>query len=114
VPLSPEVSGPLFHIAQEAVTNVGRHADASVVTVSLAQHGGEVELRVEDNGKGFGDLAPAMTEASGHIGLASMRERAELVHGRLTIESSSRGTTVKVRVPLEVDGVTGHGSRVTG
>jgi signal transduction histidine kinase len=42
-----------------------------------------------------------MTEATGHIGLASMRERAEVIHGKLSIESSRRGTTVKVRVPLE-------------
>jgi two-component system NarL family sensor kinase len=100
IPLPPELSGPLFQIAQEAVTNAGRHANASTVSVLLAQRDGEVELRVEDDGVGFGDLAPAMSEASGHIGLASMRERAELIHGRLSIESSRRGTTVKVRVPL--------------
>jgi signal transduction histidine kinase len=98
--LPPEVSGSLFQIAQEAVTNAGRHANASTVTVSLSQRDSEVELLVQDDGRGFGDLAPAMSEASGHIGLASMRERAELIHGRLSIESSRRGTTVRVRAPL--------------
>jgi signal transduction histidine kinase len=98
--LSPEVSGPLFQIAQEAVTNAGRHAAASSVRVSLQQRDGAVELRVEDDGRGFGELAPAMSESSGHIGLASMRERAELIAGKLSIESSRRGTVVKVQVPL--------------
>jgi len=100
VSLPPEISGPLFQIAQEAVTNVGRHAAASTVTVTLEVLDGTVELRVQDDGKGFGDLTPAMNEASGHIGLASMRERAELIAGRLSIQSSGRGTTVSVRVPL--------------
>jgi signal transduction histidine kinase len=101
IALPPELSGPLFLIAQEAVTNAGRHANASTVSVSLAQVDGHVELRVDDDGHGFDDLAPAMSEGTGHIGLASMRERAELINGTLSIESSRRGTTVKVRVPLE-------------
>jgi signal transduction histidine kinase len=99
IALSPDLSGPLFQIAQEAVTNAGRHAAASTVRVALAERAGVLELRIEDDGRGFGDFTPAMTEASGHIGLASMRERAEVIHGKLSIESSRRGTVVKVRVP---------------
>jgi len=102
--LSPELSGPLFLIAQEAVTNAGRHANAATVSVSLHRTDSQVELLVVDDGRGFDDLAPAMSEGSGHIGLASMRERAELTGGTLTIESSRRGTTVRVRVPLERGG----------
>jgi signal transduction histidine kinase len=101
ISLPPEVSGPLFQIAQEAVTNAGRHAAASMVRVALSATEGLVELLIEDDGRGFGEFTPAMTEATGHIGLASMRERAEVIHGKLSIESSRRGTTVKVRVPLE-------------
>jgi signal transduction histidine kinase len=104
IALSPELTGPLFLIAQESVTNSGRHANASTVSVTLRKTDGEVELLVVDDGRGFQDLAPAMSEGSGHIGLASMRERAELTGGTLTIESSKRGTTVRVRVPL------GHGA----
>jgi two-component system sensor kinase len=106
--LSPEVSGPLFQIAQEAVTNAGRHADATKVTVSLQTRGQRIELRVTDNGKGFGDLWPLTAESSGHIGLSSMRERAEMVNGSLTIDSGGRGTVVTVRLPL--DGVGNEGS----
>jgi signal transduction histidine kinase len=100
VSLSPEVSGPLFQIAQEAVTNAGRHADARQVTVSLRQTNGEVQLKVTDDGKGFGDVGPLTSDSSGHIGLSSMRERAELVTGSLTIDSGGRGTVVTVRLPL--------------
>jgi len=100
VSLSPEVSGPLFQIAQEAVTNAGRHADARQVTVSLRQTNGEVQLKVTDDGKGFGDVGPLTSDSSGHIGLSSMRERAELVNGSLTIDSGGRGTVVTVRLPL--------------
>jgi signal transduction histidine kinase len=101
VNLSPEVSGPLFQIAQEAVTNAGRHADARLVTVSLRRTQRSVELRVADDGRGFGDLWPLAAESAGHIGLSSMRERAEMVDGSLTIDSGGRGTVVTVRLPLD-------------
>ena len=97
--LSPEISGPLFQIAQEAVTNAGRHAQADHVTVSLSGRNGEIQLRVSDNGKGFGDMPLAAD--TGHIGLTSMRERAEMVNGSLTIDSGGRGTVVTVRLPQD-------------
>jgi signal transduction histidine kinase len=99
--LSPELTGPLFQIAQEAVTNAGRHAEARHVTLSLDTRDGVIELRVVDDGKGFGDFWPVTTDEAGHIGLSSMRERAEMVGGSLRIESGGRGTTVIARVPLE-------------
>ena len=100
VKLSPEMAGDLFRIAQEAVVNAGRHADASRVELSLRTVNGEIELRVADDGQGF-DGGPPMTPSKpGHLGLASMRERAELMDGRLEIESSERGTRVLVRAPL--------------
>ncbi|HET8673218.1 MAG TPA: ATP-binding protein, partial [Thermoleophilaceae bacterium] len=99
--LSPELTGPLFQIAQEAVTNAGRHADARHVSLSLHTRDGVIELRVVDDGKGFGDFWPVSTDEAGHIGLSSMRERAEMVGGSLRIESGGRGTTVVARVPVE-------------
>jgi two-component system NarL family sensor kinase len=101
VDLSPEVSGTLFQIAQEAVTNAGRHADASLVTVSLHRTARGGELRIADDGKGFGDIWPLAAESAGHIGLSSMRERAEMIDGTLTIDSGGRGTVVTVRLPLD-------------
>jgi signal transduction histidine kinase len=61
----------------------------------------EVELRVTDNGNGFGDADPfSLAPPPGHLGIASMRERAALLDGSLDIESSDRGTRVLVRAPL--------------
>ena len=98
--LSNEVCGALFGITQEAVANAGRHANASRVVVTLRTVGEEVELRVSDDGEGFSGPGPLSSTTSGHIGLASMRERAELIGGRLDIETGDRGTKVLVRAPL--------------
>jgi two-component system NarL family sensor kinase len=100
IKLPPEMAGDLFRIAQEAVVNAGRHAQAKAVSISLRMVGPHVELRVADDGHGFdGNGAPAGGEP-GHLGLASMRERAELMDGTLEIESSERGTRVLVLAPL--------------
>jgi len=101
VDLPPEMAGDLFRIAQEAVVNAGRHADASHIELSLRSLHGEIELRVADNGHGFDGWPPLAPSEPGHLGLASMRERAELMDGRLEIESSDRGTRVLVRAPLK-------------
>jgi two-component system NarL family sensor kinase len=101
VELSPEMAGDLFRIAQEAVVNAGRHAEASRVELSLRSLSSEIELRVADDGQGFEENTPIASSKPGHLGLASMRERAELMDGRLEIESSERGTRVLVRAPLK-------------
>ena len=96
--LSSEVAGGLFRIAQEAVANAGRHAEARSVTVRLGRSNGAVELRITDDGKGFGTTDPLGSGEPGHIGLASMRERAELLDGEIAIDSDDGGTEVRVRV----------------
>jgi two-component system NarL family sensor kinase len=104
--LSPDMAGDLFRIAQEAVVNAGRHAEASRVEISLRAVGNRIELRVADDGKGFNgmngmDRINGVSSEPGHLGLASMRERAELLDGELTIESSDRGTRVMVLAPVK-------------
>jgi signal transduction histidine kinase len=100
VELPPEMAGDLFRIAQEAVVNAGRHAGATTVELSLRTLGPVVELRVADNGHGFNGDEPLVASEPGHLGLASMRERAELMDGRMKIDSSDRGTRVMVLAPL--------------
>ena len=100
IELPPEAAGDLFRIAQEAVVNAGRHAEATAVSISLRTVDSDVELRVTDNGHGFEHENPLAAAEPGHIGLASMRERAELLGGSLEIETSERGTRVLVRAPL--------------
>jgi two-component system, NarL family, sensor kinase len=102
IELPPEMAGDLFRIAQEAVVNAGRHAEASRVELSLRTLGNRIELRVADDGHGFNGKNAFATAAPGHLGLASMRERAELMDGELEIESSERGTRVLVLVPRTV------------
>jgi len=103
IELSPEMAGDLFRIAQEAVVNAGRHAEATRVELSLRAVDGRIELRVADDGHGFdGNNQLASSREPGHLGLASMRERAELMDGKLEIESSERGTRVMVLAPLKV------------
>jgi signal transduction histidine kinase len=94
-----EACGSLFGIAQEAVANAGRHADAEQVAITLRTVEDDIELRVSDNGNGFNGEKPLGPDEPGHIGLASMRERAELIGGKLEIRTGPKGSTVIVRVP---------------
>jgi two-component system, NarL family, sensor kinase len=100
IELPSDVSGVLFGIAQEAVVNALRHAGAKTVSLSLRMVDSSLELRVTDDGEGFGDSGPLGAAEPGHLGLAMMRERAELLDGSLDIETSERGTRVLVLVPL--------------
>jgi two-component system NarL family sensor kinase len=100
IELPPEMASDLFRIAQEAVVNAGRHANAKAVSISLRTLGARVELRVADDGHGFNDNGSLAAGEPGHLGLASMRERAELMDGTLEVESSDRGTRVLVLAPL--------------
>jgi signal transduction histidine kinase len=94
-----DVKEALYRIAQEALHNVVKHADARHVQVRLEGAGeGSLILTVQDDGRGF-DPAGSFP---GHIGLHSMQERAERVGGSVTLESRpGAGTRVLVRVPLE-------------
>ncbi|MCC6220160.1 MAG: HAMP domain-containing protein [Deltaproteobacteria bacterium] len=93
------VSITLFRILQEALTNVVRHADASIVEVSLTQTEKEVCLRIKDDGRG---VAPKMLKSAKSLGIEGMRERALLIGGHLSIESAAeQGTILSVTVPNE-------------
>ena len=100
IELPAEIAADLFAITQEAVANAGRHAKARSVTISLRRVEGDVELRVMDDGQGFAGADPLGPPEPGHFGLASMRERTELLDGDLAIESSERGTKLVLRAPL--------------
>ena len=104
VKLPPEVAGELFRIAQEAASNAGRHSGGDRVTISLRRTAEGVELTVADNGSGFGGFDPRSDSEPGHLGLASMRERAELLGGTLEISTSENGATIVARVPVEDPG----------
>jgi PAS domain S-box-containing protein len=89
----------LYRIAQEALTNTRKHAEATEVRILIAERGGGVVLRVRDDGRGF-DPGQSDDERPGHLGLVSMRERAELAGGTFRITSGPGvGTSVVAWVP---------------
>jgi PAS domain S-box-containing protein len=89
----------LFRVAQEALSNVARHAEARAADVALRRMDDGLVLAVRDDGVGFD---PAHPESTRSLGLVSMRERMRLVDGTLDIESArGQGTTVIAWVPTE-------------
>ncbi|MFC1965223.1 PAS domain S-box protein [Chloroflexota bacterium] len=100
--LVPEVEVMLFRIAQEAATNIRRHAQASMAELVIESCDAKVRLSVKDNGSGFD--VPQMAEdlaSTGKLGLVGMHERTKLLGGSLTLESRlGKGTVVTVEVPV--------------
>jgi signal transduction histidine kinase len=91
----------LFRVAQEALTNVSRHAQASRVAVLLQKLPAGVRMEVKDNGKSFRVDSALQARDGKHLGLLGMRERVEMVGGTFCVESSpGKGTTVRVEVPF--------------
>jgi signal transduction histidine kinase len=101
--LSLTMQSTLYRVTQEALTNVARHAKATVVSVMLssslptAHKRGAVRLVISDNGRGFNTRV-----ASSRLGVQGMQERMQLVGGSLEIESAPKqGTSVFASIPLE-------------
>lgn len=94
------VEGSFYRIAQEALTNIWKHADAHKAWVALEMGDGSCTLEVGDDGKGFDPVAVA-EEESQHLGMRSLRDRAELAGGRLSVVSApGSGTRIRVVVPM--------------
>ncbi|MFQ6090332.1 MAG: PAS domain S-box protein [Candidatus Bipolaricaulia bacterium] len=95
--LPPEMEAVLFRVAQEALSNVGKHARAKEVQIELELSPQEVSLKIRDNGCGF---SPEALRDSG-MGIKNMRERVEEARGRLHLHSEpGRGTEVRAVLPL--------------
>ena len=98
--LESHVEIGIFRVVQEALNNIVKHAQASSAKVRIEFAAAGVTVLVEDDGKGF-----EMTEGelpSGHYGIMGMRERMQLLNGKLSIKSAPRrGTRVMISVPLE-------------
>lgn len=96
-PLPANVENELLRIAQEAVTNVVRHAAATRVVIVLEYTRRRVKMAVTDDGRGFAPDAP--TVAEGHFGLAGIKERAHQIGGRVKVTSTiGQGTEVQIEV----------------
>lgn len=96
--LPGEVETAIYRIVQETLTNIARHANAHSASILVERRGDIVLTIVEDDGIGF-DVNTNQGER--HLGLLGMRERAELLNGKLTIESSpEHGTSIFIEIPL--------------
>jgi signal transduction histidine kinase len=90
----------IYRVAQEALTNVSRHANASRVEVRLRDRPGELLLEIRDDGRG---ITAAQIDGAFSLGLIGIRERVALAGGTVRIEGiAGRGTIVSVRIPQAV------------
>jgi len=103
----------LFRVAQEALTNVARHAHASQADVNIQKLDGAICMKIKDNGKGFPAAGVLRGTRKKRLGLLGMRERVEMVRGKFTIESvTGKGTTILAQIPF-ADG-RGRGGTMEG
>ncbi len=102
--LDAELESTIYRVVQEALTNVGRHAQATRAVVSVREHGAVIRASITDDGKGLPNadrLGPRGDGLEGGFGMSGMRERAELVGGELELTPApGRGTMVRLTVPL--------------
>jgi signal transduction histidine kinase len=113
--LSEDMELALFRIVQECLTNILRHSGSKTAFIGLARNAEGVSLTIEDNGRGIPaeKLAELRAQRSG-VGFTGMRERVRHFGGEMTIESSSNGTKIEVRLPvaeqatLEADNAAGR------
>ena len=102
--LPPEVELALYRVAQEALSNVAKHANASEAWLVLRYRGARVILEVKDNGRGF-SLPEVLGDGQRGLGIMGMEERLALVGGRLRVRSRpGRGTIVRAEVPINTRG----------
>jgi signal transduction histidine kinase len=99
-PLAHAFEDELLRIAQESLTNISRHANATQASVDLRYHSTRLTLIISDDGRGFHGSDNSLP-GKGHFGLQGMRERAAEIHAQLKIESSpGKGTTVMLDAPI--------------
>jgi two-component system sensor histidine kinase UhpB len=105
------VSITLFRIVQEAVNNIVRHANATAATIVLQLKDGQVQLKVDDDGRGFDRERVSRSAVQSHrLGLLGIRERAELLGGQVTVEAApGQGSRLQVSIPLTDQGEEQHG-----
>ena len=92
--LDGDLETAVYRLVQEALTNVAKHARASLVRVAVSEFDGVLLVEVQDDGAGF-----ELDTVERGFGLAGMQERASLAGGTLSVDSSERGTLVTARLP---------------
>lgn len=91
----------LYRVAQEALTNIAKHADARLVKVNLQKVSGAVRMEINDDGRSFDVEYVLHAKRNKRLGLVGMRERVEMVGGSFSVESApGKGTTVCAQIPF--------------
>jgi signal transduction histidine kinase len=97
--LPPEIETALYRMIQEGLTNIVRHAEAHTVSICIEYSDDKVLVVIEDDGKGF-DVT-SVRHQDGHLGLYGIQERAELLAGKVEIESQiGQGTSLFIEIPV--------------
>jgi two-component system NarL family sensor kinase len=98
----PESQALLYRAARELLTNIGKHAKATKVSIGLARKGDRIVMTIADDGTGFDSAIVAQYVADGHIGLGSLLARFDAMGGEMDINSRiGHGTQVTATSPLE-------------
>jgi PAS domain S-box-containing protein len=104
--VGPEVATAVFRVLQESLTNAARHAAASQIRVALSDVQTAVELRVQDNGRGF---TPSASGGTKTLGLIGMRERCAMLGGTFILESApGAGTSIAMTIPRQSESEAAH------
>jgi signal transduction histidine kinase len=111
--LDSEKRTVLYRVAQEALTNVAKHAQTSVASLKITrQLDGAICMEIHDKGKSFQVQRVLLGKGTSRLGLLGMRERVEMVGGRFTVESApGRGTTIRAQIPFKSDSRVHRSSR---
>jgi signal transduction histidine kinase len=106
----------IYRVMQEALNNALKHSGGDTVRVTLQNAGGRIRMRVEDDGLGFDpDKEVESRDPLTGYGLQGMRDRAEIIGGRLSIDSDpGRGTSVCLELPVEIDPAAGARTGLPG
>lgn len=98
----PEARTALYRVAQEALNNIERHANASEVNITLTSARSYMQMLISDNGTGFRNNIPGTSNIKPGLGLRNMQERLAHFGGTLEVETSSSGTTLRARLPKSI------------
>jgi PAS domain S-box-containing protein len=103
-PLSQDLETLAYRVVQEALSNAGKHAQASRTSVHVGADGSQLRVEISDDGVGFDSQRTREYLRMGRVGLASMRERVELASGTFTVHATpGKGTTVTATLPIDLE-----------
>jgi PAS domain S-box-containing protein len=100
--MNPQVELALFRVVQESLTNIHRHSGSSQAKIRIGREEGKITLEISDKGNGFIGTPRRQNGKMSFglgVGIPSMHERVTLIGGQLDIDSNSKGTTVRVKIP---------------